>query len=171
MDGTWAGHLAEVHADVAIDPGVAAPSDTSSIELAIANAVLLALTQPVRPIPFGIQPILEVHLTLTTDQRIHQLNRDYRGQDKPTDVLSFSQVEGSQTFVPAPSGALALGDVVISVETAQRQAKGELIDELCLLAAHGALHLLGYDHETDQDEARMNALTQQALAVATRPIR
>ena len=62
-----------------------------------------------------------------------------------------------------PSGTLLLGDVVISVDTAKRQAKGALVDELRHLAAHGALHLLGYDHETDADEARMNTLALRAL--------
>ena len=107
--------------------------------------------------------MLEVGLTLTTDERIQDLNRDHRGLDKPTDVLSFSQIEGSAGFVPPPNGVLILGDIVISVETARRQAKGQLLDELRLLAVHGTLHLLGYDHERDQDEARMNALTRQAL--------
>lgn len=153
-----------IHVSITADPGAPALEDTAPLESAIADAVDLALVQPVRPIPFGIQPVLELHLTLTTDERIHQLNRDYRGQDKPTDVLSFSQIEGSEAFVPPPNGALALGDVVISVETARRQANGELINELRLLAVHGALHLLGYDHETDEDEARMNALIEQALA-------
>jgi probable rRNA maturation factor len=113
--------------------------------------------------PFGLQPMIELTLTLTDDARIQQLNRDYRGQDRPTDVLSFSQIEGDPEFIPAPNGTLNLGDVIISVETAERQAKGELIDELRLLAVHGALHLLGYDHETDDEEARMNRLTEQAL--------
>jgi len=128
-------------------------------------AVRLGLEAHDRPIAFGVQPLLELNLLLTDDARIHELNRSYRGLDRATDVLSFSQIEGSG-FVPAPSGRLVLGDVIVSVETARRQASelGHGLEyELCLLAVHGALHLLGYDHQTDEDELRMSSLTRQAL--------
>jgi probable rRNA maturation factor len=133
---------------------------------ALEEALRLGLEAPDRPIVFGLQPVLDVTLALVDDARIHQLNRDYRNIDRPTDVLSFSQIEGATPFVPAPSGRLALGDVIVSLETARRQAAelGHGMDyELSLLAAHGALHLLGYDHQTDKDEARMNTLTRQTL--------
>jgi probable rRNA maturation factor len=83
-----------------------------------------------------------VALVLTGDRVVHDLNKRYRGKDKPTDVLSF---EG-------PGGDVGLGDIVISVETAERNAKGlgrTLLQELDVLALHGFLHVLGYDHETD----------------------
>ena len=108
-----------------------------------------------------MQPILEINVILTGDDRIQELNRDYRGIDAPTDVLSFSQIEGDPV-VPAPSGALTLGDIVISMETARRQSHS-LQAELRHLAVHGALHLLGYDHQTDEEEVRMNALAAEAL--------
>ncbi|MGN6105247.1 MAG: rRNA maturation RNase YbeY [Kofleriaceae bacterium] len=95
----------------------------------------------------------EVSLRLTTDAEIHRLNRDYRGKNKPTDVLAFAQREG-------PTGALhpeVLGDLVISVETARRQAKRGLYPELLHLASHGLCHLLGYDHRDDEEERVMNA--------------
>lgn len=149
---------------IAQDEGINAPQDLTSIQSAVGSAVQLGLVQPDRPITFGIQPVLDVNITFTDDSHIQQLNRDYRTQDKATDVLSFSQIEGDQEFVRAPNGALILGDIIISLETAQRQAMGSLLDELRLLAVHGALHLLGYDHETDEDDARMSALTKQALA-------
>jgi probable rRNA maturation factor len=84
----------------------------------------------------------EITLVLTGDRRMRELNRRYRGKDRPTDVLSF------------PSDGLpgALGDVVISVETAERNARSlgrTLAQELDVLALHGLLHVLGYDHETD----------------------
>lgn len=84
----------------------------------------------------------EVALVLTGDRAVRALNRRYRGQDKPTDVLSF----------PGPGGELGLGDIVISVETAARNAReyGRTVpQELDILALHGFLHVLGYDHETD----------------------
>lgn len=84
----------------------------------------------------------EVAMVLTGDRSLRALNARYRGQDKPTDVLSF----------PGPGGAHGLGDIVISVEAAARNAKGlrrTLPQELDVLALHGFLHVLGYDHETD----------------------
>lgn len=93
----------------------------------------------------------EVALVLTDDASIHVLNRDFRKKDKPTDVLAFAQREA------ASADAGLLGDVVISVETARRQAKRGLPAELLHLASHGLCHLLGYDHNDDAEEAEMNA--------------
>jgi len=84
----------------------------------------------------------EVALVLTGDEPVRRLNARYRKKDKPTDVLSF----------PGPGGDAGLGDIVISVETAERNARTlgrTLPQELDVLALHGFLHVLGYDHETD----------------------
>jgi probable rRNA maturation factor len=84
----------------------------------------------------------EMALVLAGDSLLHRLNRDYRGKDRPTDVLSF----------PGEGGEAGLGDVVISVATAERNARAggrTLARELDVLALHGFLHVLGYDHETD----------------------
>jgi probable rRNA maturation factor len=90
------------------------------------------------------------------DRAMRQLNRDYRGIDKPTDVLSFAYHE-SETFSEAEMEDAHLGDVVISVETAEKYA-GEMglsFDrEIEHLVIHGALHLAGYDHETDNGEMK-----------------
>ena len=111
---------------------------------------------------------LEAGFRLTDDAAIHALNRDYRHKDRPTDVLAFAQREG-------PGGALhpgLLGDVIISVETARRQAKARgprgLLAELRVLAAPGLCHLLGYDHNDDAEEATMNARAAALLAEAAR---
>ncbi len=107
---------------------------------------------------------LEADLRLTDDACIHELNRDYRGKDKPTDVLAFAQREGE-------GGELCpeiLGDVVISVATAASQAKGSLYEELLFLSAHGLCHLLGYDHQDDEEEAAMNARMKALLAECKR---
>ena len=111
---------------------------------------------------------LEASFLLTDDAAIHELNRDYRHKDRPTDVLAFAQREG-------PGGALhpgLLGDVIISVETARRQQKRRgprgLAIELRFLAAHGLCHLLGYDHNDDAEEATMNARAASLLAEASR---
>ena len=84
----------------------------------------------------------EMSLVLAGDRLLRRLNRDYRGKDRPTDVLSF----------PGGGGEEGLGDVVISVATAERNARRlrrTLPQELDVLALHGFLHVLGYDHETD----------------------
>ncbi len=109
----------------------------------------------------------EVSVLLTDDEGIRALNVEYRGVDGPTDVLSFSQHEGEDEFASEEN---LLGDLVISVETAKRQAKeqGRAIEaEVHMLVVHGLLHLLGYDHaEPDEAErmfARQNELLVQGL--------
>ena len=101
---------------------------------------------------------------LVGDAKIHALNRGYRRKDRPTDVLAFAQREG-------PAGALhpgLLGDIVISVDTARRQARRGLYRELMHLASHGLCHLLGYDHRNDAEEAEMNARAAALRAEAAR---
>src|SRR5262245_32128952 len=98
----------------------------------------------------------EVSVLLTDDDEIHSLNRDYRGVDKPTDVLAFALDEAGRMDV-------SLGDVIISVERAQKQAASRRVDldrELELLAVHGTLHLLGYDHAEPNEARRMRARTR-----------
>jgi len=105
----------------------------------------------------------EVSILLTDDEQVRQLNREYRDIDSPTDVLSFSQSEGED--VGAGVEDSILGDVVISVETARRQAKehGHSLDEeIDVLLAHGLLHLLGYDHE-DPDDAKAMFARQEGI--------
>jgi probable rRNA maturation factor len=90
---------------------------------------------------------------MTGDDRIRALNRDYLGHDRPTDVLSFPDGD------PLPSGRRLLGTIVISVDTARRQAEEaghSELRELEELLLHGILHLMGYDHSSDQGE--MNRL-------------
>ena len=100
-------------------------------------------------------------LSFIRDRQMRRLNRDYRGIDKPTDVLSFAYHESADGFAldePDPH----LGDVVISVETAQRYAAEQGLTferELAWLVIHGALHVAGYDHETDHGE--MNRLEKR----------
>ena len=101
----------------------------------------------------------EVSVLLTDDETIKILNREYRDIDDSTDVLSFSQHEGADEFCGVQDENL-LGDIVISVETAKRQAKErgvDLCDELDMLLVHGLLHLLGYDHDEQKQEELMFA--------------
>lgn len=101
----------------------------------------------------------DVSVLLTDDGEIQALNRDFRGKDKPTDVLAFAldEAEGADVTVGP------LGDVVISVERAKEQAEGrrtKLDAELELLAVHGTLHLLGFDHLEPADAKKMRARTR-----------
>ena len=107
-------------------------------------------------------PELSFDLRITTDEEIRNLNRDYRKKDKATDVLAFSQREG----IGGELSPEILGDVVISVETAEAQAKEGLSKEVLFLAAHGLCHLLGYDHGDDEEEREMNERMQALLSVA-----
>jgi probable rRNA maturation factor len=107
----------------------------------------------------------ELSILLTDDRRIHRLNRDYRGKDRPTDVLAFAMAEGE-----GAGGDELLGDVVISLETAARQAQARQrppLDEVTHLLAHGVLHLVGYDHQTDAEHRAMERATRTLLAAAT----
>ena len=97
----------------------------------------------------------ELSIALVGDERMRELNREWRGKDSTTDVLSFSQLEGEALV----SSSAALGDVVISVDVLRRQAAdgGWTEDEeLARLLLHGVLHLLGFDHERDDDAAVMH---------------
>ncbi|MEW6273280.1 MAG: rRNA maturation RNase YbeY [Thermodesulfobacteriota bacterium] len=108
----------------------------------------------------------ELSIALVGDDEMQRLNRDYRGKDRPTDVLAFAQREGEGLPGEAASGLL--GDVVIALPTAERQAseRGHGVErELAELLVHGVLHLLGYDHERSPAEARrMFAKARKVLA-------
>lgn len=94
-------------------------------------------------------------VVLTTDENIHEYNREYRSVDRPTDVLSFPTDEGDDLLAP-PDGFL--GDIMISIPRAREQAKalGHSTErEILFLTVHGVLHLLGYDHMRPEDEQIM----------------
>jgi rRNA maturation RNase YbeY len=133
--------------DLAVDTGIELPA-------ALRRDLKAEVTRMVRAAARTASlPDFEVALRLTTDAAIRELNRDYRDKDAATDVLAFAQREG-------PAGTLhpeLLGDLVISVETARRQATRGLHAELLHLASHGLCHLLGYDHRDDAEERVMNA--------------
>src|ERR1700704_3394085 len=110
-------------------------------------------------------------VTLTGDENLREYNSRYRGLDEPTDVLAFAAREQptDPRFQAPPGTEDWLGDIVISVPLARRQAKeaGHPVNaELRLLAVHGFLHLLGYDHAEPDEEATMTALTNRILTQA-----
>lgn len=105
----------------------------------------------------------EITVLLTDDKTIHEMNRDFRHVDRPTDVLSFPSSEGEQ-LMQTPDAYL--GDIAISLETAQRQAEEyghALTRELSFLTVHGALHIMGYDHMDDAEREAMFALQEHIL--------
>ena len=110
-------------------------------------------------------------LTLTGDEHVREYNRRYRGLNETTDVLAFAAREKplDQRFQAPPGTEHWLGDIVIALPQARRQAReaGHPInDEVRLLAVHGFLHLVGYDHAEPAEEATMSALTNRILGVS-----
>jgi probable rRNA maturation factor len=107
------------------------------------------------------KPGATLTLSFIRDRQMRRLNRDYRGMDKPTDVLSFAYHEAEDPFAFEETTA-HFGDVVISVETAERYAEEQGVRfarEIEWLVIHGTLHVAGYDHETDHGE--MNRLEKR----------
>ncbi len=108
----------------------------------------------------------ELSILVTGDEQIHELNRQYRNKDKPTNVLSFPMDEGADGVETD-----MLGDIVISVDTAKREAIEMGItyhERIYELLVHGLLHLIGYDHEiSDKEEKRMQKEEKRLLAVLT----
>jgi len=112
----------------------------------------------------------ELSVLLTDDKVIRTLNREHRSKDRATDVLSFHF--DSRRALTTYGTPLLLGDVVISLDTAARQALGRrrpLLAELRLLLAHGLLHLVGYDHATPKQKREMRAWTRRLVSRAPLP--
>ena len=113
------------------------------------------------------RPGAELSLLFVDDVQMRSLNRDYRGLDRTTDVLSFSQTEGEGGALILPEGVELLGDVVISPAKARRQCSryhNTFEAELRRLLVHGVLHLLGYDHVRTAERAVMRAEERRVLA-------
>jgi len=153
-----------VEVDIQIDERFADQADAALIERAVA-AVLAGE---------GVGGSVEVSVLITDDTALHTLNRDYRGVDAPTDVLSFADEEDAAsgdaerpTFVRPPTAPRYLGDIAISYERVVAQAAeyGHApARELAYLVAHGVLHLLGYNHERGpEDAAAMRAREEAAM--------
>jgi len=121
----------------------------------------------------GITSDAELGLVITGQERVQELNRQYREEDKPTDVLSFYMTPASEEtgasaleFVTPPDGIRHLGEVIISYPQAALQAKEHkhsLKKEMAILVIHGVLHLLGYDHAEPEQEGQMKAREAEIL--------
>jgi len=143
---------------VQIDDRFADQADAELIERAVV-ATLVVET---------VSGLVEVSVLVTDDAALHALNRDYRGEDAPTDVLSFAaedQPSDGPTFVLPPDVPRYLGDIAISYERVVAQAAeyGHSRErELAYLTAHGVLHLLGYDHELGAAQATAMRAREEA---------
>ncbi len=117
---------------------------------------------------YQIAPHTEVSVVLGNDEYIHGLNRQYRDKDCPTDVLSFALNEGDEPDIVDGPEEVLLGDIIISIETATRQAEEyahSLERELAYLTIHGMMHLLGYDHMTEEDKEEMRQEEEHVLSL------
>lgn len=142
-----------VRVAVQIDPAFAGELPAATVRR-VAEGVLRA--QEVRG---------ELTVVVTDDAAVHRLNRDFLGVDAPTDVLSFGSQDEGSGFVSAPGAGSYLGDVILSYPRAVAQAEeaGHATErEITLLIVHGILHLLGFDHDTEEEQALMWA-RQDAL--------
>jgi len=126
-------------------------SDAALLERA-ARLTLDTSTPPSKDFEFALASV-DMTIVLTDDTQLHELNRDYLGVDAPTDVLSFPASESDPE-----TGAPYLGDILISIPRAKQQAEaaGHSVEaEVQLLVVHGTLHLLGHDHASAREKARM----------------
>ena len=107
----------------------------------------------------------QLDLVLIGDKRIREMNKQYRKKDTATDVISFAYLE--VTDYGKDPGDIIVGDIFISVDTAKRQAiekEHDLKKELAILFVHGLLHCMGFDHNTDEEEAEMEGWAKKVLA-------
>lgn len=112
----------------------------------------------------GLQQPGEVSISLVSEDEIHELNLEYRGKDQPTDVLSFPQLDSLEEA--RTMKYLFLGDIVISLTQVARQAEEyghSEARELSYLTVHSLYHLLGFDHETDDDKAEMRSKEKKIM--------
>ena len=138
-------------------------------EARAAEAVAAALALTPYAMLADAAPLVEVAVRLTDDAEVQALNRDFRGKDKPTNVLSFPQVQADllEGLSNSDDGEILLGDIVMARETCAREAEEKgisIADHATHLLVHGTLHLVGYDHMDDASASAMEALEVKALA-------
>jgi len=151
-----------------IDAEVTALAGAWATDLPGAERVVeRAAVAAVNSVPLSQRPEgpLSLSLVLADDARVRALNRDYRGTDKPTNVLAFAALEGETPDLPGEP--VELGDVVIALETVLAEAREQgkaAADHLTHLTVHGTLHLLGFDHQDETEAEAMEGLEVRVLA-------
>ncbi len=149
--------------DFSLEAGWPSPPDWESVAVRAASALAPVAEELANQ-------RLSASVAFTSDAEVHALNREWRGKDKPTNVLSFPMLEREDLLALAAEGPPELlGDIALALETCQREAadKGiSLEDHVTHLLIHGFLHLAGYDHERSPEDAReMEQLEIKALAL------
>jgi len=153
--------MTEIFVDVAYDPWNTKVKEVED-RCCLVAAVALGAAASTVDLPAAR---LEVSILLTDDAQVQELNRDYRQQDKPTNVLSFAALDEDSPL--PPDGPILLGDVIVAYQTTEREARDEgksFADHLSHLVVHGVLHLLGYDHLGDDEAEEMESLERSILA-------
>jgi len=142
----------------------ASPNCDAIVQSAVTAALELC---PVAQKLIGNGVEMEISIVLAHDALVQELNREYRDKDKPTNVLSFAQLDGDDGWAePTGPGPCALGDLILAYETVEREAREEnkpFEHHLTHLVIHGILHLLGYDHIDDDEAEEMESLEIQIL--------
>ena len=156
----------------------------------MSNKVLITNEQNAVKVPSGLRILIrrscnavleyenfdgpaEISVTFVDNARIHELNKQYRDKDAPTDVLSFPMAENGEYDIDEDNGCKILGDIVISMERAMEQAElygHSLQREVAYLTVHSMLHLLGYDHEKGGlEKVRMREKEEQVMTLLGLP--
>jgi probable rRNA maturation factor len=133
--------------------------DTSELEALVRKVLETGLKV------LAVKDPVEISVTFVDNETIRTLNRDYRGVDQVTDVLSFAQEEGAE-FIQLQGAPRMLGDIIIALERAVEQSNEynhSLEREVGYLTAHGLLHLLGYDHQTEEERHKMRELEELVM--------
>jgi probable rRNA maturation factor len=149
-----------IHIDVIVED-----TSWSKARLGVKTFFPAVLEAAFKSLPVKPKSPLDVSITLTNDKTIKILNRDHRGKNKPTNVLSFPLWE-SIGDIPSGSEAVPLGDIIIAYETMAKEATEQnkkLKDHMAHMLVHGFLHLLGYDHMNDQEAEKMEKLEVKIL--------
>lgn len=156
--------MSSVEHDLQIDVAIQDPAweEMAAIETLVLGTVRTAMQMAVKP-KIAEDKDLEISIVLANDDLIHVLNREYRGKDKPTNILTFAALDAEE---PQGTDMINLGDVVLSYQTIEREAKEQgrfLQDHVTHLVVHGVLHLLGYDHHDDDEANNMESLEIRIL--------
>lgn len=134
-----------------------------NVKAIVEKAARLTLTNAILP-KFALDRDFEVSIVLANDELVQVLNREYRDKDKPTNVLTFASLDAEEPMTT--EGVLNLGDVILAYQTIERESQEQgkfLLDHVNHLTVHGVLHLLGYDHETEDEATDMETLEIRIL--------
>jgi probable rRNA maturation factor len=160
--------LPPVELDISVEAGPWNAQDQATVSRGVTIALTAAIADGCDDL--AAAPMIEVSVILNDDANVRTLNRDYRGKDSPTNVLSFAQLDEGEDEIGVgfiDGMPMMLGDVVIAHETTLRESirdERHFHDHLMHLVVHGVLHLVGYDHIEEDEALRMEELERRILA-------